>query len=108
MKDEVLNRITAFLSSKLDVDQEDIYLTTSLSDLGLDGDDVLELLVSFFEKFNIEYKGTNYLEFVPDESGFIASTLMSLFKSIRKNQEKEILVKDLVDSLEYKKWVKKI
>lgn len=85
-----------------------INMETSLSDLGLDGDDVLDFLIEFFKTFNIDYEQTNYKDFIPKESNFLANTIISIINNKKRQSENEIFVKDLVMSLDKKKWHKKL
>lgn len=90
-----------FKLKKRKIDEE-----TTLSDLGLDGDDVLDFLLEFFTTFNIEYEHTNYKDFIPVEGKFI-SGFLSIFSKKYNQDEEEIYVRDLVISLDNKKWSKK-
>jgi len=101
-----LEIIISFLRNELNLKNKIINETTSLSELGLDGDDVLDLLLKFFRSYNIEFENTNYLDFVPKESGFLYSTMSYLFRFKIKKIEKEIYVQDLLNSLLLKRWNK--
>ncbi|MCF1749783.1 DUF1493 family protein [Mariniradius sediminis] len=106
MEDKELELVVSFLKEELNLKNKIIKKTTSLSDLGLDGDDSLELMVKFFKRFNIEYEGTNFLEFIPKESGFLYATLNSLLGIPSKGSDVEIYVQDLLYSLLKKRWSK--
>ena len=94
-----------YICEELNYDKSKLTVNTSLSDLGLDGDDVLVFLVKFFKKFKIDYEGTNYKDFIPEESGFFVHTFLSVFA--KRKREDEIFVKDLILSLDKKQWNKK-
>ena len=102
--------VVEYIAKEFNLNKSKLNLETSLmSDVGLDGDDVLDFLVEFFEEFGIEYKTTNYLDFVPIEGSGVFSTLLSLFTLFKRKRDKnEIFVKDLVISLDKKKWYKKL
>lgn len=108
MEDEAIHHIEGFIRDFLNIKKRKITPETSLSELGLDGDDVLDFLLSFFKKFSIDHEDTDYLKYVPNESGFLLSTLKSIFTRRRTsgNAETEITVKDLINSIKLKRWQK--
>lgn len=103
---EITEKVISYLREELLIKNKVINKTTTLSALGLDGDDVYELLMKFFKRFDIEYEDTNYLEFVPKESGFLFSIFNDIIGLQRKAIVKEIVVQDLVNSWLLKRWVK--
>lgn len=94
-----------YICEELNCDKSKLTVNTSLSDLGLDGDDVLAFLVKFFKEFKIEYEGTNYRDFIPEERGFFVYTILSVFA--KRKREDEIFIRDLILSLDKKQWNKK-
>lgn len=107
MENKNYSIVVDYIYKKIDFDKNKLNVNTSLSDLGLDGDDVLDFLVDFFEKFDIEYKNTNYMDFIPPERSYFMFGVLNIF-SCNRNKSNEIFVKDLLLSLEKKKWVKKM
>lgn len=108
MENKNYNIVVDYISNEFDLNKSELKPNTSLSDIGLDGDDVLDFLLKFFKTFGIEYEKTNYKNFILTEDGFVVSTLLSLFILFRrKRDENEIFIKDLVISLGKKKWYKK-
>ncbi len=108
MENKNYSLIIDYLAKEFNLEKDKLNLNTSLSDIGLDGDDILDFLVKFFKNFDVEYQQTNYKDFIPEESGFFLNTILSFFK-IKKNQNKqEIFIKDLVTSLNKKRWYKKL
>lgn len=108
--------VVSYLVKEFKLNKSNLNLETSLmSDLGLDGDDVSDFLLKFFKDFDIDYEQTNYRDFIPAERGSLSSLLLFPFflflplfkkKKKRKIDENEIFVKDLVISLNRKKWCK--
>jgi hypothetical protein len=107
MENKNYNIVIDYIDKEFNLKKRKIDEETTLSDLGLDGDDVLDFLLEFFKTFNIEYEQTNYKDFIPKECGFLFNTLLSIFGKKEQQNEDEIYVKDLVISLDKKKWYKK-
>ena len=116
MENSNYNIVVDYLAKEFKLNKNKLNLESSLmTDIGLDGDDVLDFLLKFFKTFEIEYEQTNYRDFIPPERGSLRSLLLfplfllfSLFhkKKKRKIDKNEIFVKDLVVSLDMKKWSK--
>lgn len=106
MEDKNYITVIDYIAKVLHVKTEKVRPMTTLSDLGLDGDDVLDFLVGFFQEFDIDYKNTNYRDFIPPESGFFMDTIKSIFGLYKKEERDKIFIQDLVNSLEMKKWTK--
>jgi hypothetical protein len=116
MENNSYNIVVNYLAKEFKLNKSKLNLETSLmSGIGLDGDDVLDFLLEFFKEFGIEYEQTNYRDFIPPERGSLATLLLfplyllfPLFgkKKRRKIDKNEIFVKDLVVSLDKKKWYK--
>ncbi|AYO58000.1 hypothetical protein CO230_07600 [Chryseobacterium sp. 6424] len=107
MENNNYNAIVDYLSNEIGIDKKKININKSLSDLGLDGDDVAELLLKFFKTFNIEYNKDSFNKFIPKESGFFINTLVHLFFKKEPQIENEIYIKDLVSTLDNGYWGKK-
>lgn len=106
MENRNYNIVVDYISKEFNLNKNRLNAHTTLSDIGLDGDDVLDFLLKFFKTFDIDYEKTNYRDFIPKESGFFINTFLSLFNKNEKERENEIFVKDLVISLDKKKWSK--
>lgn len=99
--------VVDYISKELDFDKSKLNINTSLSDMGLDGYDVLDFLLKFFKTFDIDYERTNYKNFIPKESGFFINTILSILNKKERQSENEIFIRDLVMSLDKKQWHKK-
>ena len=111
MENKCYSIVVDYIAKEFNLKKTKLNAEISLSDIGLDGDDVLDFLLKFFKDFEIEYEQTNYKDFIPKESGFVFETILSLFSLLSKKERKninndEIFVKDLVLSLETKRWYK--
>lgn len=99
--------VVDYISKEFNFNKSKLNADTSLSDIGLDGDDILDFLLKFFKTFEIDYEKTNYKDFIPKESGFFINTFLSIFNKKERQRADEIFVRDLVMSLDKKKWHKK-
>ena len=106
MKNRNYSIVVDYISKEFDCSKSKLNANTSLSDIGLDGNDVLDFLLQFFKTFEIDYKQTNYKDFIPKESGFLSSIIFSLFNKNEMKREDEIFISDLVLALDKKKWYK--
>lgn len=106
MQDKAYDLVKDFIVNELDINISKISLNSTLSDFGLDGEDVLEFLLKFFKKFNIEFENSNYLKYIPQESGFFLNTIKYFFKPNANITTQEIYVQDLVNSLINHSWSK--
>ncbi|WP_157836790.1 DUF1493 family protein [Sphingobacterium deserti] len=106
MENRNYNIVIKYISKEFGIKERKLGAYTSLSDLGLDGDDVLDFLLEFFDFFEIEYEDTNYKAFIPREGGGIGKTLSSIFNRKVRRSDNEIFIQDLVISLDKKKWCK--
>ena len=100
------NIVVDYIVDEFSFDRDLLNSATSLSEIGLDGDDVLDFLLKFFKKFEIDFEQSNYKDFIPTESGFLINTFFSLFGKREKIFNDEIRIKDLVESLDKKSWHK--
>lgn len=111
MENRCYSIVVDYIAKEFNLKKTKLSAEVSLSDIGLDGDDVLDFLLKFFKDFEIEYEQTNYKDFIPKEGGFLSATILSLFYLLSKKKRlninnEEIFVKDLVVSLEKKRWYK--
>jgi len=77
------------------------------ADLGYDGEDLKEILIKFFEEFQISYNITDLRKFEAMESGFFLSTLkgiMNILRGKRDEDANDISLRQLQDALYSKRW----
>lgn len=105
-KDDVIN----FLSEFTRIDSSKIHPHTLVNDeLGVDGDDGLELLEQFSEKFNVDLDGLNKKYF--EGEGFpIGKLFIWAFQLFSKKAPGEgncnrLSVQTFIKSAELRKWV---
>jgi len=74
---DIFERVKAIIVDQLGVDEEDITLETSFSDLNADSLDIVELIMAFEEEFDID---------IPDEEAEKIKTVRDAVNYIRENQ----------------------
>lgn len=108
MEDQYLNTVLGYVAHELDVDVAGLNAQTTLADLGLDGNEVLDFLMKFFFDFRVEYDKTNYVNFIPVEGGFFVRKLYAWLGVKRQAPQIDICMQDLANSLEQKRWCKSL
>ncbi len=105
------SEIIAFLSEFTGVKEERISLDTLINDdLGVDGDDGIELLEEFSERFGVDLSPISETYFGPEgySIGFLVLWPYYLYQRIKGYKPKAIAplpVRQLVKSAESGKWV---
>lgn len=91
--------IEVFLSEETGISIDDISIKSDLlKDLGVDGDDAVELIVKFGEKFGVDIKKFNYQDYFGPECAFFP--LFFLMPSWWKRKHmKSLTVSDLIDAV---------
>ena len=91
--------IEVFLSEETGISIDDISIKSDLlKDLGIDGDDAIELIVKFGEKFGVDIKKFNYQDYFGPEGAFFP--LFFLMPSWWKRKHmKSLTVSDLIDAV---------
>ena len=104
MDAEITSKVLAFIAKKTGVKESKITMESRLgSDLGLDGDDALELLEGFGKEFNVSVKSIDFEKYFNAEYDIwgIQNLFNKLFRKDKfiDKQNKEIHVSQLVDSI---------
>jgi len=105
MTEDTLERLRGLLSSETAVRRERIHPETLLGeDLGIDGDDAVELFERSFDEFGVSREGFRMDDYFGSEAAanMIASIWYSLFS--REPIKKTLTVRDLVMAVERKQW----
>lgn len=105
MENESTRKVIAFIAKKAGVNKSKISLESRLgSDLGLDGDDALELLEGFGEEFNVSIENIDFEKYFNEEYDIwgIQNLFNRLFRKDKfiDKRNNEIFVSQLVESLE--------
>ena len=91
--------IEVFLSEETGISVSDISIKSDLlKDLGIDGDDAVELIVKFGKKFDVDIQKFNYQDYFGLEGAFCP--LFLLMPSWWKRKHiKSLTVSDLIDAV---------
>ena len=104
-------KVTTFVANFHGDDPKTITLQTSISDdLRIDGDDGDELMIAFFEQFNVNPKGYSFHNYFATEGFNPFSIFPNLYKIIFKKSKgiigtRPLTIQMLIDSAKTKKWV---
>lgn len=104
MERELIDRVLAFVATKAGVSRNKVSLDSRLgSDLGLDGDDALELLEYFGKKFKVSINDIDFEKYFNEENDIwgVQNFINKLFRKNKYIDKKnnEIYVSQLIDSL---------
>ncbi len=91
--------IEVFLSEETGISVSDISIKSDLlKDLGIDGDDAVELIIKFGDKFGVDIQKFNYQDYFGLEGAFCP--LFLLMPSWWKRKHiKSLTVSDLIDAV---------
>ncbi|MDH4226250.1 MAG: DUF1493 family protein [Deltaproteobacteria bacterium] len=109
MTDDIYEKCVNFLDDVLGIEKDKISPNTRINyDLGVDGDDGIELMDAFFERFSVQPGDFSYAKYFGPEAG---ANLFSLIDSMLnifhlRQREGAITVQDLVDAIREGRWIK--
>jgi len=97
------NEIILFISENFGRDIQDIHLGSMIEkDLGIYGDDAVELILGFGKKFDVDVSEFMADKYFSAEGDFILPALLRLLIG-NKTTKYELTIKNLVDAVKYKK-----
>ena len=112
---DLQNQIFRFIAESRSVDQTTLTLeTTLLGDLGTDGDDAYELLLSFSKTFNVDFSTFEFTRHFGNEGITPLQVIPYFYRLIVGLRGKDphavagkkpITIRDLVRSAEEKRWL---
>jgi len=99
---DLLNDVKNFISEFWKVDKSKLHKETRiLQDLGIDGDDAKEFIMSFANNFNIDSNGFEFDKCFGPEAGFDPfSWVCSKFTKNNNEKVQEISIQKLVEVIE--------
>ena len=77
--------------------------TSLVDDLGIGGDDAVELMEAYVERFSIDCQGFNFDDYFPCEGFDLIGIIISLFRPTK--HLKPITVSMLIDSAHAGRWL---
>lgn len=96
MSDKVLNEIIKLVEDKMGKYKKPIIRETCLEkDLGISGDDAVELLLDYGKKFNVDMSSLDLRKYFIPEGDTILPAVIRLFSGKKKIKEKELTIGDL-------------
>lgn len=101
---EVFCKIKEFVIEKNLIDADEISEETEIeNDLGITGDDAVEFLEEFSQKFKVDTSGFDFESYFMTE-GINLSSIFKLFSS-KKKKRKRLTLKDLQQAVERGKLI---
>lgn len=107
MKQTINDRVISFVSEWLSCDVHKLYMDTRIGeDLGVDGDDAIELLEEYSKRFSVDLSEFPYNDYFGPEAGsnplhFLIVIIHSLFNKKRKRLN-TLCIRDLIEGAERK------
>jgi acyl carrier protein len=103
--DEIKKRVIDFLSDETAIRASKISLNSRLfHDLGIDGEDAMDLIAAFSKSFGVDVSNFQYSEYFGDEGFCLLSELAELVKMILNRRttadKKELTVEMLIESVQ--------
>jgi acyl carrier protein len=96
MSDKVFDRLKAFVIKEAAVRQEEVTEYASLeNDLGIYGDDAVELIEAVSKEFNVDVSQFMAAEYISPEGDFILPAIIRLFTGKEKTKQKDLTIKHL-------------
>lgn len=93
MSSEVFNQIVALIEAKMGKYNTEITSETCLDkDLGIIGDDAVELLLEYAEKFEVDLSGLNMKKYFVPEGDTILPMIIRFFTGRKDPKDSELTV----------------
>lgn len=96
MEDKLLNDIIVLIEAKMGRYNTPITRATCLEkDLGITGDDAVELLLEYGQKFNVDVSNLNLRKYFTPEGDTILPAILRLITGKKASKDSELTVGDL-------------
>jgi acyl carrier protein len=96
MSDEIFDKLKSFLVKQAAVEEEEITRDAQLEDdLGVTGDDAVDLLIAYGKTFNVDVTKFMAADYFSPEGDSILPAIIRMFTGKRKRQNK-ILTKGII------------
>jgi len=108
MNEEIFEKVRDFVVEHTGVDKNKLSEQTELHKLRMDGDDALELMEEFSNKFSVDMSEFEFNKHFGPEAGFNPIVYMYYLVFARdKLRLMPITLRDLTEAAQNKKWVKR-
>lgn len=98
--DNILDDLFLFVKQESFVDDEPLTLNTGLEeDLGLYGDDAIEFMLKYSDRYNVDIKRFMAADYFSSESRSTLSTILSSFFSKRSSSKKSLTIRHLYEGI---------
>jgi acyl carrier protein len=97
---EINDKVIKFVSNQTGIKENKLMLDSSIfHDLGVDGEDALELLNAFSKEFNVDISTFPLLDYFGNEGTLSLIGLIKRLSSMdMREQKKKLTIDDLIDS----------
>jgi len=96
MNEELFNRLKSFLVKQAGVEDHEVILEAKIeNDLGVTGDDALDLLLAYSKAFNVDVTRFMAADYFDGEGDPILPAIIRMFTGKRKVKNKVLTVADL-------------
>jgi hypothetical protein len=107
MEPEVsFGELSAFVAEFLSVDRQSLRPSTTIEQLGIDGDDADEFMRAFSKRFAVDLSDFRFLDYFGNESSMLVPFIWigALFGSKGKRSRKPLRLSDLHRSASSRRW----
>ena len=98
---DLQKKVISFVSSFIGIRSESLHMESSLfHDLGVDGEDAVELLEAYSNKFNVDVREFPFLEYFGNEGVLSPFSLITKLVTGRlKDNKKTLTISDLIQAV---------
>ena len=101
------DRVKSLVAQQTAIRIEKLSLQTELGkDLGVDGDDAVELLSKFSEEFQVDLSTFQFDKYFGPEAGIDPIWALISFLDASRRKLEPVTIQDLVDAAKAKRWLK--
>ena len=98
-------RVLAFVARESSANADKMFLSTKLSgDLGIEGDDAVELMARFAEQFNVDMSAYRHSDYFGAECSFVPLAVIWPPWWKARRQRRVVAIIDLVRAARYGYW----
>ena len=100
MNNEIFEKIKIFINEHLVVNTDEITLETQIeNDLGVYGDDAIDLIIAFGKNFNVDVSNFMASDYFSPEGDSIFPAIVRFFTGKKKKKIKELTINQLCKAI---------